>query len=138
MYFFAKFSKGLTLTGVGVSPVNPVGQCLPGCPTWVQFLQSYTKPIPKIICNVYRSLNHSNYPVSLKELLNLRQTKYSLRGKYILQIPKANTTTYGLKSWRYQAAKLWNSLPDTVRAAENYGMFSNSVSLNDLKILDDL
>jgi hypothetical protein len=31
--------------------------------------------IKKIICNVYRSLNHSNYPASLKELLNLRQIK---------------------------------------------------------------
>ncbi len=56
----------------------------------------------------------------------------------ILQIPKANTTTYGLKSWRYQAVKLWNSLPNTVRTAENYGMFSNSISLNNLKIVDNL
>ena len=87
---------------------------------------------------MYRSLNYSNYPESLKELLNLRQSKYSLRGKYILQIPKVNTTTYGLKSWRYQAVKLWNSLPDTVRAAENYRMFLNSISLNDIKILDNL
>ncbi|CAB3994347.1 RNA-directed DNA polymerase from mobile element jockey, partial [Paramuricea clavata] len=94
--------------------------------------------IKKIICNVYRSLNHSNYPASLKELLNLRQSKYSLRGKHILQIPKVNTTTYGLKSWRYQAAKLWNSLPDTARATENYEMFSNSISLNDIRILDNL
>jgi hypothetical protein len=94
--------------------------------------------IKKIICNVYRSLNHSNYPASLKELLNLRQSKYSLRGKHILQIPKVNTTTYGLKSWRYQAAKLWNSLLDTARATENYEMFSNSISLNDIRIIDNL
>jgi hypothetical protein len=94
--------------------------------------------IKKNICNVYRSLNHSNYPASLKELLNLRQSKYSLRGKHILQIPKVNTTTYGLKSWRYQATKLWNSLPDTARATENYEMFSNSISLNDIRILDNL
>ena len=87
---------------------------------------------------MYRSLNYSNYPESLKELLNLRQSKYSLRGKYILQIPKVNTTTYGLKSWRYQAVKLWNFLPDTVRAAENYRMFLNSISLNDIKILHNL
>ena len=87
---------------------------------------------------MYRSLNHSNYPASLKELLNLRQSKYSLRGKHILQIPKVNTTTYGLKSWRYQAAKLWNSLPDTARATENYEMFSNSISLNDIRNLDNL
>ena len=87
---------------------------------------------------MYRLLNHSNYPVSLKELLNLKQSKYSLRRKYTLQMPKVNTTTYGLKSWRYQAAKLWNSLPDTARTADNYEMFLNSVTLNDIKTLDNL
>ena len=50
--------------------------------------------IKKIICNVYRLLNHSNHLVSLKELLHLKQSKYSLRIKYILQMPKVNTTTY--------------------------------------------
>ena len=30
-----------------------------------------------------------------------------------------NTTTYGLKSWRYTAAKIWNALPDQFRAANN-------------------
>ena len=89
--------------------------------------------IEKIICNVYTLLNHSNHPVSLKELLNLKQSKYSLRRKYTLQMPKVNTTTYGLKSWRYQAAKLLNSLPDTAGTAENYEMFLNSVTLNDIK-----
>ena len=95
--------------------------------------------IRKIICNVYRLLNHnSNHPVSLKELLNLKQSKYSLRRKYTLQMPKVNTTTYGLKSWRYQAAKLWSSLPDTARTAENYEMFLNSVTLNDINTLNNL
>ena len=53
-------------------------------------------------------------------------------------MPKVNTTTYGLKSWRYQAAKLWNPLPDTARTAENYEMFLNSVTLNDIKTLDNV
>ena len=91
--------------------------------------------IKKIICNVYRLLNYSNH---LKELLNLKQSKYSRRRKYTLQMPKVNTTTYGLKSWRYQAAKLWKSLPDTARTAENYEMFLNSVTLNDIKTLENL
>ena len=94
--------------------------------------------ILKIICNVYRLLNRSNHQVSLKELLNLKQSKYSLRRNYTLQMPEVNTTTYGLKSWGYQAAKLWNSLPDTARTAENYEMFLNSVTLNDIKTLDNL
>ena len=76
--------------------------------------------------------------MSLKELLNLKQSKYSLRRKYALQMPKVNTTTYGLKSWRYQAGKLWSSLPDTARTADSYEMFLNSVTLNDIKTLNNL
>ena len=30
-----------------------------------------------------------------------------------------NTTTYGLKSWRYTGAKIWNALPDQFCAANN-------------------
>ena len=46
-----------------------------------------------------------------------RSTNYNVKGKHILELPKLNTTTYGLKSWRYTAAKIWNSLPDHFRAA---------------------
>ena len=27
-------------------------------------------------------------------------------------MPKINTTTYGLKSWRYAAAEIWNTLSE--------------------------
>ena len=38
------------------------------------------------------------------------------------------TTTYGLKSWRYTAAKIWNALPHQFRAANNIGTFKNLMS----------
>ena len=31
--------------------------------------------------------------------------------------------TYGLKSWRYIAAKIWNALPNQFHAANNVGTF---------------
>ena len=44
-----------------------------------------------------------------------RQTSISLRLKRRLVIPRANTTNYGLHSFRYHTSKLWNILPDNVR-----------------------
>ena len=41
---------------------------------------------------------------------------------------KVNTTTHGLKSWRYTAAKIWNALPDQFRAANKIGTFKNLMS----------
>ena len=54
--------------------------------------------------------------------------KKNLKGKHILELSKVNTTTYGLKSWRYTAAKFWNALPDHFRAANKIGTFKNLMS----------
>ena len=48
--------------------------------------------------------------------------------KRILELPKVNTTTYGLKSWRYTAAKIWNALPGQFCAANKIGTFKNLMS----------
>ena len=50
----------------------------------------------------------------------------------ILKRPKASTTTYGLKSWRFTAPKLWNSLPDSSRTVTTYKAFKNSIRTLDL------
>ena len=34
---------------------------------------------------------------------------------HILSLPKVDTTKYGLKSWRYFAAKIWNELTNDIR-----------------------
>ena len=67
---------------------------------------------------VYKAIHGYKVPRGTGELLHERSTNYNLRGKLILELPKVNTTTYGLKSWRYTAAKIWNALLDQFRAAE--------------------
>jgi hypothetical protein len=42
-------------------------------------------------------------------------TKYCFRYDNITEIPSGRTTRYGLKSFRYAAAKLWNELPNNFR-----------------------
>ena len=67
-------------------------------------------------------------PRGIGELLHERSANYDLRAKHILELPKVNTTTYGLKSWRYTAATIWNTLPDQFRATNNIGTFKNLMS----------
>ena len=76
---------------------------------------------------VYKAVYGYKVPSGMGEPLHERSTNYNLRGKHILELPKVNTTTYGLKSWRYTAAKIWNALPDQFRAA-NIGTFKNLMS----------
>ena len=68
-------------------------------------------------------MTRASVPRGIGELLQKRSNNYNLRGKHILSIPKVNTTTYGLDSWRYTAAKIWNALPDQFRAANNIESF---------------
>ena len=53
--------------------------------------------------------------VCIKELVKMRNNKYDLRGNNTLSLPKVNTTKYGLNSFRYFAAKQWNSIPNELR-----------------------
>ena len=61
-------------------------------------------------------LNNDSSPKYLKDMLTLRQSKYSLRGTNILSLCNPVTTTYGLNSFRYFASKTWNSLSNNVRS----------------------
>ena len=44
------------------------------------------------------------------------RTAYDPRGKFNFSTPKVNTTRYGLKSWRFPAAKHWDTLPRDIRS----------------------
>ena len=67
-----------------------------------------------MIC-IFISTNFTNHPAYLKELFQFRKSDYSLRGTNMLVLLKPKTTTYGLNSASYAAARYWNSLPDSFR-----------------------
>ena len=81
-----------------------------------------------MVTGVYKAIHGYKVPRGIGQLLHERSANYNLRGKHILELPKVNTTTYGLKSWRYTAATIWNALPNQFRAANNIGTFKNLMS----------
>ena len=77
----------------------------------------YTKRLRKFLIILYKSLFNSTYPRYIRSMFTLRDALCRLRGNYILSLPRSKTTTYGLHSFSYLAAKLWNSLPDIYRTS---------------------
>jgi len=75
----------------------------------------YTGGLHKILMVVFKRLFVSTYPGYLKELFVFRNSSYSLRGKNMPALPIPRTTSYGLECIRYQTAKIWNSLPGSMR-----------------------
>jgi len=83
--------------------------------------------LAKIVSTVFNVINNEHAPRSIKDLIGLRNNNYNLRGSDILKQPKASTTTYGLKSWRFMAPKLWNLLPDSSRINQTLKAFKNVI-----------
>ena len=88
--------------------------------------------LAKIVCSVFKALNNPEAPRTITDLLTERSTTYNLRGHNILQQPKVNTSTYGLRSWRHLAPKLWNNLPDSIRTLNTYKTFKTHLRKLDL------
>ena len=60
----------------------------------------------------------SSFPAYMKNMFSLRSSCYNLRGNNILSLCKPRTTSFGLHSFSYFAAKQWNELPDCIRTSD--------------------
>jgi len=69
-------------------------------------------------------------PRAIGILLIYAHCKYNLRRQeYVLSLPKVNTTKYGLKSWRYFAAKKWNEVSNEIRIKVGINEIVNRIRL---------
>ena len=80
-------------------------------------------------------IGNGNAPTSISELLTASNSNYNLRGDAILKLPKVNSTKYGMKLWRYQAARLWNTIPNNLRNIDGYRSFKRGLKELDLASL---
>lgn len=67
-------------------------------------------------------------PQFLHNLVTIKEHSYSFRYSNTADIPRPRTTRYGKWSFSYEAAKLWNSLPNHARSMSTFGNFKNFIS----------
>ncbi len=58
---------------------------------------------------IFKAL-HSSTPIYIRDLFEEKDKIYDLHSTISLKQPKCNT--YGLNSFRYKGAKIWNDLPN--------------------------
>ena len=83
--------------------------------------------IHSMLVIIFKCLHLQEYPQYLKDLFTLRSVTYCLRGSDILHLRKPSSTTYGLKSFSYFAAKTWNSLPEIIKTATSLNDFITAI-----------
>ena len=70
---------------------------------------------------------HDLSPPCLSDLVKFKNCTYNFRYKNVLEIPKVRTVSYGLNSFRYTSAVLWNSLPSEFRQESSFSQFKNLI-----------
>ena len=71
---------------------------------------------------------HGLSPEYISKLFTFRNCDKDLQGIDILTLPRAATTSYGLHSVSYYGSKLWNSLPNNIRAIPELRKFEFVIS----------
>ena len=67
-------------------------------------------------------------PTYLKEFICFKDSSsYNFRFTNLLEIPGTKSTRYGTNSFRHQAAKLWNSLPEEARKIISFNHFKQFI-----------
>ena len=74
---------------------------------------------------VYKSI-YGQAPNYIQGMFTLRSNGYSLRGHHKVVIPRP-TSSYMLHSFKYQASKQWNNLPDKIRTSESQSTFRRNL-----------
>ena len=89
--------------------------------------------LAKMLNTVFGAIKNGNVPTSISESLTARNS--NLRGDAILKLPKVNSTKDWINSWRYQAARLWNTIPKNLRNIDRYRSFKRGLKeLNLVKL----
>ena len=81
----------------------------------------------RVMCTeIYKILN-GIAPSYIQSLFVMNQYRYSSRQPLRLHLPRVNQSTYDLNSFRYEGAKLWNSLPQDIKSSENLTTFKGLI-----------
>ena len=91
--------------------------------------------LAKMLNTVFGAIGNEKVPTSISELLTAPNSNYNLHGDAILKLPKVNSTKYGIKSWRYQAARLWNNIRNNLTNTDSYRSFKRGLKELDLASL---
>ena len=76
---------------------------------------------------VFKLINSMN-PPCVNDIFSKKSVPYRMRDSCIIEQPKRRTTTFGLRSFSYVGAKVWNEVPTYLKETTDF---------NDLKSLLD-
>ena len=86
----------------------------------------YVKRLKTVLVNIFKIINKLG-PIYLHDLLSLKEQCYNLRNDQIAKLPRCKSKKYGLNSFRYEGAKIWNVLPNELKCIDNVKEFKQQM-----------
>ena len=71
---------------------------------------------------VYKSVNDIG-PEYIKDLINIKKSKYNFRRGNQASIPVVKNTKYARRSFRYEVIRIWNCIGNGLRVATSFPQF---------------
>ena len=65
--------------------------------------------------------------LSPSDLVKLKNTNYSRRYQHLAELHRVNLESYSMKSFRYEAAHIWNNLPNALRTTTDFKEFGRLI-----------
>ena len=84
-------------------------------PLHISRMKLMAREVLKIVNNIAPSYLH--------DLISLKPSTYDFRSRKQAQLQRVNSTRYGLRSFQYEAVRIWKSPPNEFRLAESYPQF---------------
>ena len=79
-----------------------------------------------IAAETYKCVNNMS-PLYLRDLVDVKQTKYSFRYENTVKIPTVRTVRYVQRSFRFESVSVWNSLSNELRTATIFWKFKGLI-----------
>ena len=79
-----------------------------------------------IAAETYKCINNLT-PEYIRDLVQLKTSSYAFRYENTIKVPTVRTVTYGQCSFRFESARLWNSLPNDMRKVSEFAEFRRQI-----------
>ncbi len=77
--------------------------------------------------NIWLCLLLGSTPIYIRDFFEEMDKIYNWHPTVSLKQPKCNTVTYGLISFQYKGAKIWNDLPNKIKNSITLAEFKNQI-----------
>ena len=89
-------------------------------------LSVYKRCIRNMAIQMYK-INKGTAPDYISELFSTQNSGYAMRDNQRMVLPEYNTVTFGKNSFRYLGAKVWNSIPVTIKHSVSLSTYKSAL-----------